>query len=469
MDVVDHKPVGLHLVFALLESLAPGLLGIRLGVCVATAASAWALHRVARVSSGSTAGWIAALLFTFHALGSRGLEANAEVFFTPWVVAAFLVAVFEPMAASQPPGLGRCAAAGLLLGIALQVKYVVVFECVGVAMLVAWLTSRGAARAEWPRRLGPRLLVLAGMAIVPTVPIVMYFAATGHWAEFVRYSIEANVIHRADTAFNSARLAGSLSRQVLESPLLWMASLSAPLVAWRGSASLRRPVAAGLLWAACAALGIAFTRSFFRHYYLQLVPAQCLLAAVTLAWLVEGMAATRRWATLLLCLVQPVMALARAPLAASAGVVASWIREGSPPSDTPQEIADWIRPRLAPGERIYVADYPIVIHYLLGSPPLTRFVFPEFLTIAHFSRVAGVDPVAELDAILARSPRYVIRRRSDSGPFYERLEQRLHEHYALERSFEESDPREWQESEAPEEDRYIEVYRLVGDERVGVR
>ncbi len=84
-----------------------------------------------------------------------------------------------------------------------------------------------------------------------------------------------------------------------------------------------------------------------------------------------------------------------------------------PLRDTPAEVARDLGPELAkaPGQTIYVFDGEPVLYSLLHARLPTTYVFPSFLLSRLLSYTVNIDPLAQLDRIMAERPLFVIRRR----------------------------------------------------------
>ena len=458
VDIVDNKPPGIYLVFALSQLLfGERVLGIRIVCCLANAASCWLLWRIGRaLKPGSLVGAAAGVLFLFFSVANVGLEANTEIFYIPCVLFAFQLLVLRE---GLPTPL-ECLLAGLVLGFALQLKYVVVFDCTAAALVLGfnvWKAERSAVKS-----LALRWTPLVVGALVPLAAMVLWFVAVGHLRAFLDHNVRGNLVHRSDNSLQLGHVASVMKDQVRDNLFLWLGSAIAAFYAWRAAGERdRRWLMATLVWLGFAFLGVSFTKAFYVHYFQQLLPAQCLLAAFAVDVVAGATSGATRTVALTLMLLVPIKDVAYLTL--SDGAKATWAHlRGSDPywHDTPAEIADYLKTRVLPDQIIYVADYKIIINYLVPSKLPTRYMFPDFLWQEHFAKVAGVDPVAELDSILAKRPIYVVRRREGQNPFYRRLDEHLKADYVFERAFEERFAVDWKQSEEPVEDRYIEVYRL---------
>jgi hypothetical protein len=64
---------------------------------------------------------------------------------------------------------------------------------------------------------------------------------------------------------------------------------------------------------------------------------------------------------------------------------------------------------------LYVFDTQPILYALTGLTPPTRYVLPSVLTGTFLPTVAGIDPLAELNRILATSPQVIARRADPVG------------------------------------------------------
>src|SRR5436309_5345819 len=94
-----------------------------------------------------------------------------------------------------------------------------------------------------------------------------------------------------------------IQRRVRESFPLWLSLLLGPfyLLLFRTlDSGTRRGLAAGLLWAGFALVGIYAPRRLFAHYFLELLPAQCLVTALIICSAIGATGATTATRTALI-------------------------------------------------------------------------------------------------------------------------------------------------------------------------
>jgi len=141
-------------------------------------------------------------------------------------------------------------------------------------------------------------------------------------------------------------------------------------------------------WLLGGLVGVASAKSFYDHYFLQILPVLCVILGLWFAALPRA---------------RVVFLLAMLALPAWAAWTAYGDTQGP---DVPRLIAADL-PR---GASIYVFDSQPILYALTGATPPTRYVLPTELTGKTLPYVAGVNAPAEVQNILAGAPEFIIRR-----------------------------------------------------------
>jgi 4-amino-4-deoxy-L-arabinose transferase-like glycosyltransferase len=392
--VWDNKPLGIYVIFAAFQALIPGVAAMRVATALCVALLAAAVFRITGIITRERqAGWIAGGLLVICSLSNDGLSANTELFMAAGTTLAVLAVLTEAPAW----------AAGLALGCGFMIKYVMVPEAFFVLLLL------------YHRRGGKDVAIAVAAAALPVLAAAGLYAATGHLALWWDCSVLSN-FRRAGAKFHPGALGAALSTQFWRwGPLYLTAFILAFGVRRRGLAS-NFP----LLWLLGALLGAASAKSFYDHYFLQALPALCVLAGIGFARLPTGGA------------VRDVFCAFLASLPLHAGWQA--LRYATGP-DLPAEIAATLT--AAHAQSLYIFDSEPIIYPLTGLPAPTRFVLPSELMGLTLPQVAGVNPVAEVARILGTKPQYIVRRAPPPGPdvgnpqVYAVLDAALAAHYAL--------------------------------------
>ena len=145
-------------------------------------------------------------------------------------------------------------------------------------------------------------------------------------------------------------------------------------------------------WLLGGAGGVVAAKSFYDHYFLQILPVLCVTLGVLFARL-------KRTAWVRAGFVVAALAL---PFWAAKTAIGHILAP-----DIPAEIGAALKDQ--PGS-LYVFDTQPIIYALAGKTPPTRFVLPSELIGRSLPRVAGDDPVAEVQRILAGAPDFIVRR-----------------------------------------------------------
>jgi hypothetical protein len=241
-----------------------------------------------------------------------------------------------------------------------------------------------------------------------------------------------------EVGFDFSKLAWMIERRVREAFPLWLSLALAPacLVLFPAlERETRRGLVAGLLWAVLAFLGILAMRRLFAHYFLSLTAPLCLLCALVVCSAAESPGRTGARTRLLLALVLlgPLLRGAERPLSLAAQTLYHRVVRHEPLwGDEPAQVAEYLRSRVRPGDYLYVADYHPILYYLLPVRVPTRFPLPPHLADERWRELTGFDPEAEVRAIFAKKPLYVVKVEEKDTPFYRLLREELERSYQRE-------------------------------------
>jgi hypothetical protein len=411
----DNKPIGIYGVFALFQSwFGDNIFSIRIAAVLFITVTAFALFRITlEIPAAPRRAQIPSALFVAAAyvicsLTNDGLSANTEIFMACFTV----LAVWSALS-------GQAFLAGLLFGMAFMTKYVAVFEFPAIAFAVLVLRPK----PELKTAATASLALLTGAALPLGLTILLY-AGSGHLHAWLEDSILSN-FRRVDVPVSMPALTYAINIELIRwSPLflisLVMLAMAAAQIR-RSIASRQLPATARFnfflaLWLAGGCVGVASAKSFFDHYFLQILPVMC----ITLAWAPLNLAFARRLprtAVLGLCaavMALPLVAAATALSQAATPILA--LRNGhvALQRDTPARIAREIQPLLAKptsalaGGQLFVFDYQPIIYSLAGQNPPTKYPFPSVLTRCQLARVAKVPAVHEIARILATNPKFIV-------------------------------------------------------------
>lgn len=376
VDVWDRKPIGLFMLYAVPAALGlpAGIWGYQLmalGCVAATATLIAALATRARWRSGSTLAGIAYIVW-LDLLGGQG--GQAPVFYNLLVVAAAAMIVRG--------GRRSGAVAMALIGIALQIKYSVVFEGMFFGLWLAW---RDWDETRCVRSSLAYAAILATLALMPTVAAAAVYAGAGHWREFAFANFQS--IFARKTSDHREQIVNLVQIALIVSPLLAMAWAS-----WRpgGHGSPDRM----FLWAwlAAALVGLLMFPPWFDHYALPLLVPASICAA--------GAVYTRPWRGM-----APLVVLGMAGLVGQVLLYTQRASRGTPA----QLSALTASVGRGPG-CLYVYSGTTMLYTITGRCVLSRYIVPAHLGRTREAGAVGVDQDTEIRRILARQPAVVVMR-----------------------------------------------------------
>lgn len=384
VDIFDRKPIGLFLIYAAIRALGgAGFVQYQLVALGFVAATALAIVRLARRTAPGMAAVAAAGLYILW-LNFMECEGGQAPVFYNWLM-VWAAGLTSSAIEQRRRLVGRGAAAMLLVGLALQIKYTVVVEGVcfgGVLLWAAW-------RERWPpaRLLGTGVLWV-GAASVPTLAALGYYVATGHGEAFVFANFRSIFGRLPDPGWAQWRGLGLIAAILLPLVALVFADRLAPRV--RGFV---------LLWLLAALAGPLLFGN-----YLNPQSAAPLIAPLVIA-AAPALAQPRR---------MPSAVLLATILVLSQIVIAVAIHAKGGRADA-LALARAAQPR--PGKCLYIYDGQPALYLLTHSCLPTRWAFPGHLNTQDeaSARAIGVDPVAEVQRILATRPNTII----DNYPAYE--------------------------------------------------
>ncbi len=385
IDIWDRKPVGLFLLYAAIQAaFGPGPMAYQLIACLFAAGSAFLIQRLAQRIASRRASILAGASY----LGLLGIfdlvSGQTPVFYNlAMLVAAWLLV--RQIETRDPARLAlRGAAAMLLIGLAIQIKYTAGFEGFAFGLILI-----AVARQQGARPL--TIAALAGLwslcAALPTLLALGYYIWLGHAAAF----IDANFF----SIFQRSAFASSTYPELFKNLIVlisfWLAAgISALRVRDAGGGfGTISPRSFPYLWLGAAVLAFLGFGTWYNHYLGPvLVPLAIAIAPALDAAGHQG----KVWFGLLVAM----------PVLASPVVTATNIAiRGNAAEAT--HVAAIIQAERGNG-CLYVHDGDTALYRLTQSCLPTRYVFPPHLaTLEEASAIAGGQD-HEIAAILARQP-----------------------------------------------------------------
>jgi hypothetical protein len=393
VDIWDRKPVGLFLLFAAIRLLGgDGIVQYQVVATLFAAGTGLLITRIVQPMAGRFAGVTAALVYLLLIGLVGGTGGQAPVFYNlPMAGAALLVMRVATDPTASPRRVRRRGAwAMLLIGLALQIKYSVVFEGVFLGLALMWASWRTSRR---PVSLALDVLLWVELALLPTLLALAWYAVHHQAAAFV-YANFLSIGARSNAS--GAELVHRLSKTLapLAAPLA-ATGLAMALKPWRafprGEARFRFVLA----WLGSALAGYLLFGTYFNHYALPLcLPLACAAAPL--------FAYRRRH----LGLVAAAILLVAGGVAYAAVVHKMQLKRGG--RAEMDEVVAAIQPRLDHGQGLYVWNGDSILYHLTGAALPGRWPFAGHLNLLRENGAIGVDQAAEVRRIFAARPRVVV-------------------------------------------------------------
>jgi len=384
VDLWDRKPWGLFALFAAAHAIGgPGPAAYQVMAALFTLAGAgltyWlARDQVDRVTAGA-AGLLYVVLCAIHDVHSG----NSEAFFIPLLLAMAILVRDQ----THPEAVRRALVAMLIGGIALQIKYTVLPQCLFFGVWALWGQYR---RGTGVVPLAGLAAIFGALGVLPTLLVGAAYALAGHWDAFVF----ANFISFFD------RLPASVGR--FPHLIFIFLALQGTLAVLGIKAALRARAGGPLpphygfvmLWMVAALASTFLPSTVYRHYLAVIIPTTVLLSLP----LLRGRSGASLFTPALL------------PAAIYLVLVPFQYQISHENRAAMQRLAIAIAPRInaGAGRCLLVFDGPTSLYRMTGSCYPTRFIFPDHLNNALEMNALEVRQEDEVRRILGRRPPVIV-------------------------------------------------------------
>lgn len=384
VDIWDRKPLGLFLLHAGVAWLTGGtILGLNLIATGFAAATAFVIRQISLRFATPVSATYAALAYLIFMALMYGQTAQTPVFYNLFMaMAAWLL---FSAADDRPPAEIRLRAftAMLLCGLSIWIKQVAFVEGAYFGLAFLWLLRRRGDRSS------VLLLTAVAMVLVALLPNLVSLAgyALAGQSALDTY-VHANFIsifQRTSWGWHS-RIAGIGYFALMLFPLAAMAA-----VGLRQRMKVATDTNTRLLvaWLIAAMLGFLIVPEFFPHYALPALVPLCIAASAFFA----------RPSGALFFLAIVGFGLILGPI-----LDIRSNRVGAAEYSKLNDAVDLARR----GGCIYVADGPTHLYSTTGTCRLTRYIFPDHLSIKTEANAVGIDSVAETARILRARPAVIV-------------------------------------------------------------
>ncbi len=384
-DSLDTKSLGIYLFYAACFKLFPAepMFGVRIITLLWTFAQATLLAAVVRQGMGQSnratkTGRLAAFFFIIFSTTfiPKYLATSINSVMTLFLIGATFFTLKANAALDKEKIYD--ALAGFLTGLALLFKYQAGIQFFIFAIFVSPLCPFIKNLPGW-RRVIKRVMIFGLAMCVPFALQGFALWQMGVWPDFVRWSLlgsGAYIIQGGGSIpFWRSFLAKALP-YFLSTMLIWILAGKAILSAKKQTAAdASEAFRYGVLWAALTLIPVGLSGRFYGHYFLQFLPALCLLAALgfdSLDWTKKPLLKKSLMATLIAL---PTILFG----------ILRWDTHrfnASFPDDSLNEqeiIGKRVSLQVTPNEKIFVWGFATAIYYHAKASPMSRFLWTDLL------------------------------------------------------------------------------------------
>ena len=377
VDLWDRKPLGLFLINAGFAAISRSVWSYQIAASLCVALTGFVLMAILRDLVKWPARFAVAFFYITLLPTLGGFGGQSPVFYNLLVALAMLLLVRSLHELGEGRMPGRIHGAMVLGGLALTIKQTTAVEFAFIGLFAIYT----ATRAGMPRLTAMGHLVgFALLGLLPLATIGLYYAGTGHLAEYYHAMVVANVakaqLPPRELLIN---LSGMLSAFWL--PLL----LSICSIA---TAPKSQPRSLFGLWLFASALGFCVIPNFYWHYALAMVGPACCCIALLLD------------RTKVKLLLPVVLATGSMSLIRAESFNFAIHRQSA---ENFAALASAIDAH-APRGTLLVYDGPVYLYAATQTRPLSPLVFPGHLKEMTEDGTSGRGIVAETARILRERP-----------------------------------------------------------------
>ena len=418
VDLIDTKPVGLFLILGLfIKYISSSIFMIRLFTAAVVALTAYVVFKIMLHQRGEQKPAIAAgviYIFFVSVWAHFGVFVNPELFYLLFTALAFYIFVRTHRATGF-------FFMGLLLGIGFILKYVVLFDL--AAWLLFYFVTALLARnrqASWKSFLNSAVACIG--FLIPFGLTILYYYRVGHLQELWFYSFGVTSRIPVERSFAELILyIGDFHLRFL--PLLFFFYYALA----RMKSDPEKPYFNTRffgIWCLMVLLAVILPGKPFGHYFIQLMLPLSLVAG----GFFSNNIIKPRW--IRSAISYPVGHIIIAIMIT--GLLVAQKLDYFDRPDIPKKTADYLRPLIRQGDRIYTGNYQQVVYYLLEQDCPVKYVHRTLMCDMEHQKALKVDLPGEMNALMAKDFRFILM----EEPYcYEPMNAYIREHYTQIKEF----------------------------------
>jgi hypothetical protein len=403
VDIWDRKPIGLFLLYEGLAALPfDPVIAYQIGAGLSFTLTAMVISRIAREIASPAASWQAGAAYILVMPIFNAGMGQAPVFYNLLVAMAAWGVVDSVKRPEHPPLIWRGCLVMLLLGLAIQIKYTVIFEGAAFGLI---LLARGFADVWSYKRLAGTAALWITVALSPTLAAMAWYAHIGQLDAFIYANFVSIFERRSDGWLAYWRL----TKEVLVLTPFWLAIFHAPRalgIAFGSNPASHRVI---VFWAASACTGFLIFGTWYDHYVSPLLVPLAVLAAPAFARTKPG----ERWYGRLLL-----------GFGAFAGIIVMAYQMNQHGTTRQYEAMNAAIAQELHGGCLFVFEGEMAFYRTTNSCLPTSRIFPNHLNTFVEAPAVGLDPAQEMARILANKPSVILTRAAYEKPYLPNLQTR---------------------------------------------
>jgi 4-amino-4-deoxy-L-arabinose transferase-like glycosyltransferase len=435
--IFDNKPPGIYAIYAALLFISKGsILSIRIAACIFISLTCFILYKLAGLfdRENNRTGLIAGIVYALSSISMQGNASNTELFFSPFVVFAFYLFLSSGLINDKNItriNYFKLIFAGLLLGLAFEIKFVVVFDFLAMTLILIVLVIFILKPEKKIIKLLQSGVALSIGFLMPFLIVSAAFYSVNQFDDYFYANITANRLRTVANGFNPASIIRAIQYLIFRNHLLWI-SIPGILLYLYLSRTVSQHVKLFIFivctWFLIIVIGIIsiFRNTFYAHYFLQLAPVLSLATAFLLVQLIfagkHRLPGAINITIIGIILIYLIITSPDIRLNLEMNVRHVYhkhILHEKYWADVPAQIANYIKPELKTDDYIYIPDNEIIVYYLTQAKLPTRYVFPPLLMVHDdMPAIARVDPLSELQRILHKQPVFIIKFNNQGNALY---------------------------------------------------
>lgn len=458
IKIWDHKPPGIFFLFApVLFFFESPIMAIRVLSCLAIGMTAYFLCMIIYFSkkNGYISGLVCGLLYVLFTLNNGGCAANTEIFYLFFISFSLFLIIRNNFFASSNKTLNvTLIFAGISLGLAASINYLALLH--GLVLVFYMILIELPSFSSWKslgrvlaHQFSSILLLCVGPVIVFALMLFIY-AVNGAIDDFFFANVAANKIYVdvGSQPLGIMEYVEIFGGQFAGHWLLWISVLLLPVV-WRAGEDFtgreKVIIYLSLFWIVVGIVGVSVSRLFWSHYFLQLIPALCLIASIVISKMVSPVFHKSYYlgvACLIIISVGASYNFVKEYIKYSLDIfVKRYVYGYENYGDLAKQISSYLENNIHNGDYVYIVDYYPIIYDLTNAAIPTKYVFPPFLIGNSSKKIINVDSLFELNNILKLNPKYIVKKHERPDPqgtddqFYSLLLSHIDKFYEFDRSF----------------------------------